>query len=300
MIRRSLLVFFLNLLIFLSISTSAYSVLQPKFLYVGANSASNPTSIALIVTNNRVGISLTNPSIPLSVVTTGSELTGSAMSSTFRTQAGPLGTTAGSELALASIGFSSSNYIALGIRALRANAGSDWYSSVIGLGMDVDNTVRAGGNFFLASQNIGIGTSTPRYTLEVNGSMKSTQWNITEVMSNQEVSGSGINHSTLSTNTFTTQGGTLLIFASGTAYRTDTTTITVTVSIANSSGVDQYSLGNLVTYTNESSSHKVLVPRTFVKTGVAAGTYYIKFLSNGVTYQNSNDYLNCTVTELPL
>ena len=300
---KSYLLIFLSLIFSLKIGISAYSVLQPKLLLVGANSASNPTSVALIVSNNRVGISITNPSVLLSVVTTGSELTGTAMSSTFRTNTGPLGTTAGSELALGSIGFTSSNQISLGIRATRVNlynGGIDWYSTAIGLGIDIDNSVRKGGYLYLTSQNVGIGTSVPQYKLHVNGSMKSTKWNTTEVMQNATGPGTGaVSTSITGTTTFTSNGGTLMIYASGSGYRTSGTRLIVYVYITNTSDTNLYYLGDLKVYTNTLSSHRTLIPRTFVTTSVPAGTYKIKFTSDSSTFLNSLDFFNCTVTEWP-
>jgi hypothetical protein len=74
------------------------------------------------------------------------------------------------ELALASIGFASGNSSSLGIRALRVANGSDWASTSIGLGMDVDNIARAGASLWLhANKNIGIGTPKPEYRLQVIG-----------------------------------------------------------------------------------------------------------------------------------
>jgi hypothetical protein len=74
-------------------------------------------------------------------------------------------------VALSSTGLSvGSNMVSLGVRALRTANGTDWYTSAIGLGMDVDNTVRAGASLFLhASRNVGIGTTTPGAKLEVAG-----------------------------------------------------------------------------------------------------------------------------------
>lgn len=287
----------------LSVSVQAYSTLEPKKLYVGANSTT-PTSVALIVTNNRVGIGLTAPTSKLSVSTTGTEFTGSVFSSVFRTNSGTLGSTAGSELALGSIGYLTGNNCALGIRAIRTRAGSDWYSTAIGLSMDVDNTVRAGPYLYLTSSgNVGIGTTVPTHKLEVNGSMKCSGWNITDVMNNQTTASSGASGVVLSTNTFTKaeSGSTLIIFASGSGLKAAGALLAVTVSIADTSGSVVYTLGTLYSYTNITGSHQVLIPRQFVKTGVAAGTYRIKFVSDATTFLYTNyDFFSCTVTELPL
>ena len=102
----------------------------------------------LSITNGGyVGIGTSTPGATLSVIAGGAnEIVGDAQSSTFRTSAGTLGVAQGSELSLASIGFLAHNNVSLGVRAVRLIAGgSDWQSTAIGLGIDVDNTKRAGG-----------------------------------------------------------------------------------------------------------------------------------------------------------
>ncbi len=142
--------------------------------YIYQNSAA--TTRMYFGTNGNVGIGTIGASSRLNVSTTGTELGGGAASTTFRTNAGSLGGTAGNELALASIGFlAGTNSSSLGIRALRTATGTDWTTSAIGLGMDVDSSVRAGGNLWLtASGRVGIGTSTPARAFEVSNVMRIT------------------------------------------------------------------------------------------------------------------------------
>ncbi len=126
--------------------------------------------IGSLVLNGNIGIGTPTPSARLSVVAPGvGELGGTAKSPTLVTSAGPLGAATGNELALASFGFTSGNASSLGIRAYRVSAGSDWYSTAIGLGMDVDNTVRAGGAslWLYSNGNIGIGTAAPNAKLDI-------------------------------------------------------------------------------------------------------------------------------------
>jgi hypothetical protein len=116
--------------------------------------------------NRRLGIGVTTPSARLTVAPDGgSELQGSVMSTTLRTNAGVLGTTGApnsppSELVLASFGFTTANNVAFGVRAIRtAQGGSIWGTTSIGLGMDVDNTSRAGPSLWLGPNgNVGIGS----------------------------------------------------------------------------------------------------------------------------------------------
>jgi hypothetical protein len=126
--------------------------------------------------SGNVGIGMTAPSAKLSVTATNSELNGTVRSATLLTNAGTLGTTGGNELPLASFGFLSGNNTFFGIRAYRATAGADWTTSAIGLGMDVDNTVRAGGAslFLRGNGNIGIGTAKPVSKLHIHGDYNNT------------------------------------------------------------------------------------------------------------------------------
>jgi hypothetical protein len=129
-------------------------------------------------TQGNVGVGVPAPSARLSIAASGAgELPGLAHSAALRTSAGVLGVTATNELALASIGFQSTNGSALGVRAIRVANGSDWTTTAIGLGMDVDNTIRVNGSalFLHANGNIGVGTSAPtRARLEVAGKVGTT------------------------------------------------------------------------------------------------------------------------------
>ena len=131
-------------------------------------------NITRMILNNvgNVGIGLNTPNAKLAISADGTELAGSALGNTFTTNAGSLGNTPGSELSLANIGFLSSNNSSLGIRAYRNSTGTDWMSTALLIGYDVDNTVRAGGFLALAANgNIGIGTSTPFSPLTFNNNL---------------------------------------------------------------------------------------------------------------------------------
>lgn len=143
----------------------------------GHGSSAAMTETMRIKGNGNLGVGTATPSARLSLVAPGaSEIGGSAHSTTLRTSAGTLGTALNNELSLASIGFHNGNNSALGLRAIRATAGSDWTTTALGLGMDVDNTPRAGGAslWLHGNGNIGVGTTTPTAKLEVNGAIKAT------------------------------------------------------------------------------------------------------------------------------
>ncbi len=124
---------------------------------------------SIVYTDDNVGIGTTSPTAKLTI----GAPTGTALSTTFATSAGVLGTTAGNELALGSIGFASGNSSMLGIRAYRTAAGTDWTTTAISLGMDVDNTLRAGANIWLhANGNVGIGTTGPTAKLHIAGDVR--------------------------------------------------------------------------------------------------------------------------------
>jgi hypothetical protein len=131
-----------------------------------------------IDTAGRVGIGTITPNARLTV---GPNLAG-PLSPVFITNAGSLGTTSGSRLDLASIGFTSSNNTtSLGIKALRTANGTDWTTSAIGLSFDVDATSPVNNSqiWMHANGNVGIGISNPAAKLEVNGGIKATQLNVT-------------------------------------------------------------------------------------------------------------------------
>jgi hypothetical protein len=124
-----------------------------------------------LTVSNRLGI---GTSVPNAQLTVGNAMTGTALSGTFTANSGALGTGAGSELFLASFGCTTANNSSLGVSAYRYSTGSDWFSTSMILGMNVDNSVRAGSWMALAPVGIGIGTVTPRGKLEVNGSSSQT------------------------------------------------------------------------------------------------------------------------------
>jgi hypothetical protein len=126
----------------------------------------------LTVRGSNVGI---RNSSPTAAFTIGSNLAGTAASSTFCLNASSLGTVQNSRIKIASFGFTSSNVSSLGIEALRVSGGTDWTTTAIGLKMDVDNTSPVNNSelWLRANGCIGIGTSSPNSKLTVNGSISS-------------------------------------------------------------------------------------------------------------------------------
>ena len=115
-----------------------------------------------------VGIGTTAPSARLDVGGSLASLT--AMSTNVLLHGGNLGTTAADEVSIASFAYGNSggNQGALGVRAIRTANGNLWTTSAVGIGMDVDNAVRAGGSLWFANGNVGVGTTTPSMKLDIN------------------------------------------------------------------------------------------------------------------------------------
>ena len=105
--------------------------------YLSKFSSSTGIASSIVYDNGAsVGIGTSSPS---ALLTVGNQLTGAAASNTFTTNAGALGGTAGSGLNLGSLGgLAGTNAISLGVKAARLTNGTDWTTSAIRIGMDVD------------------------------------------------------------------------------------------------------------------------------------------------------------------
>jgi hypothetical protein len=133
--------------------------------------------------------------------------------------------------------------------------------------------------------NVGIGTASPTNKLTVNGGITSTKWNVTQILNNQ------VGPLPITSTSFTTNGGTLLIAASGSGYNGG--------QIGMSIAVDGVIRGYAKTYSNEGASHKAFVPVQLVVTGITAGSHTITLAAWNSTASDGNDFYNITVTELP-
>ena len=125
-------------------------------------------NLLLNPSGGNVGIgSAMAPNAKLSI---GDPLEGLALSNSFVTNAGTLGYVANSELILGNFGYYGTNNTSLAISAYRATAGTNWFDTAVILGMNVDNTRRAGGFISIhGNGNVGIGDAAPGFKLSVNG-----------------------------------------------------------------------------------------------------------------------------------
>ena len=109
-----------------------------------------------ITPGGNVGIATTNPSAKLAI---GGSLEGSAKSPWFNVYGGSLGTQAGSELLLGSFGCNSPNFSSLSISAYRAYTNADWPSAQMLLGLNVDNSTRAGSYLSIGQAGVSVFTT---------------------------------------------------------------------------------------------------------------------------------------------
>jgi hypothetical protein len=135
--------------------------------------------------------------------------------------------------------------------------------------------------------NVGIGTTAPTANLEVNGSIKSPMWRAIQLFN---ATPGGL---PLTSSSFTTGGGTLLIFASGAGYATNFQQIGMAIA------VDSVTKGYAKTFTNETSSHKAFAANALVVSGIAAGSHTITLSAWNGTITNPDDFFSVTVLELP-
>ena len=129
----------------------------------------------ITTSSGSVGIGTTAPNAKLTV---GAPIgdTATTTSVSFSTNAGTIGTAAGSELLLGNFGFSDGDYDSFSISGYRTAAGTTWADTALVLGRNVDSTKRASGSYLSlhSSGNVGIGTLTPLYKLDVAGSARVT------------------------------------------------------------------------------------------------------------------------------
>jgi hypothetical protein len=145
-------------------------------------------------------------------------------------------------------------------------------------------------NLAVASNgNVGVGTITPQFRLDVNGTLKSPMWQVRQLLNNRQ------GPLPLSVNSVQLNGGTLVFLFSG----------SVSSSLLLGFGGLEVSLNGIVRAQSFVPLHSVgtnsMVPAQFaVVQGVAAGSYTVQLDVFGLGISsNVNDIYNLTVFELP-
>jgi hypothetical protein len=141
--------------------------------------------------------------------------------------------------------------------------------------------------------NIGIGTSSPTEKLDINGNLLvrqniiSPKWKYTKVFENQAgalpISGS-----------FTSSGGDLLIWASGSGYRANFGTLGMMIKI------DGAVKGYSKKFSNIANSHTNFISTALHVVGISAGSHTLRFERlDSSTLTDSKDFFSATIMELP-
>jgi hypothetical protein len=137
------------------------------------------------------------------------------------------------------------------------------------------------------SSSLSILLNTLTFVGNFTGNFSSPRWAVTTVFTN------AIGGLPLST-TFNSNGGTLVIAASGSGYATSANN-TIGMEIL----VDGSTIGNCSVYMNVSSQHAAFVPTQIVLRNVTAGTHTLTLVNRFATATDIFDLFNVLVTELP-
>jgi hypothetical protein len=134
-----------------------------------------------------------------------------------------------------------------------------------------------------ATSVAGLFTATGGAT--VTGPLRNSMWKVTSVLDQKPgklpVSG-----------TFTSSGGTLVVFASGSGMRGDTGLMGMNINL------DGARIGASRVWSNVSNAHQAFVPLLLVVPGIAAGNHTVQ-LVHFDGFSDGNDYYSVTVMELP-
>ena len=148
-------------------------------------------------------------------------------------------------------------------------------------GLDVTDNAIVGNNLDVqGGLNVGPGGAL------IDGPIASPMWHSTKVIAQA-------GPLPITSAAFTTNGGTLIIFASGSGYSSSGGNIGMSVEL------DGTWVGGVVGYTNEGNSHKAFVANQIIVTGIPAGSHTISLVPQGVTLTNSDDAYDVAVLEEP-
>ncbi|HEY1662993.1 MAG TPA: VCBS repeat-containing protein [Verrucomicrobiae bacterium] len=165
---------------------------------------------------------------------------------------------------------------------LNAGASDQWVSAADLNGNGKTDLVTA--NSYPGSVSVFLDNAQGLSTLSLSGGISSPMWKVNTVIDNS----AGLPNS----GNFTSSGGTLLIFASGSGYSTTGGTIGMTVEI------DGVPVENVTGYANAANTHLAFVPK-MIKTSAPAGYHTLTLVPLSGTSADFNDNFNVTVQELP-
>jgi len=133
--------------------------------------------------------------------------------------------------------------------------------------------------------------------LEVNGDLAVTDQIRSSKFKATTLMASRIGPLPLST-VFTSRGGTLLVFASGTGFRNNPASTAGVMGMQ--VRIDSVVMADVKGFTNELNSHKAFPPSFTVATYIAAGPHTLDLVPmDGNTRTDFNDFFNVMVLELP-
>jgi hypothetical protein len=178
----------------------------------------------------------------------------------------------------------------IGVPQTGSNVTGFGYSFVI---RDLNASANADVVVQFATGNVGIGTNSPTSKLHVIGNILGTG-TISSPMSRVTNIINTIGPLNL-TNAFTSGGGTLIIFASGSGY-----TPSPGPKIGMNVVLDGLTIDTCTVGANApANTHLAFVPKTVVKTGVPAGSHTLVLSPISGTATDVNDNFNVTVQEVP-
>ncbi len=135
-------------------------------------------NVMTLTGGGNVGIATTAPVSMLTIGDSAYSLPSAGGRSPFLVTSGAfIGNTVGDAVAMANFGYwcfphtGAGTAPALSVRALKTGGASGWQGTAVGLTHDVDNTIGYSGGLWFNNGNVGIGTTTPGYKLDVNGNL---------------------------------------------------------------------------------------------------------------------------------